>query len=264
MTASCYGRVESLLVQFGSGLIFGLKKTSTDQHPNMSGAIHLICLALFGWPVSGASVEAQKTSQVCYLCNHDNCPAVEYVYDHLTDLTLWSRGKMADLPPCPTTSPAQSGKCLLCVENQKVYAVCESEIIKPVFEGQGNSMPIIKANCPSIVSTDQTVCLSSPGGAGGLARHPDPNVPTLTPDGTGELSKEAKIAIGVPATIALLVILVIIIIVALRRRTRSRFCLVSTSEVQSGTPDPVKVIKDQCSYCVSLGKEEEMDLQGGC
>ncbi|XP_014057406.2 uncharacterized protein isoform X2 [Salmo salar] len=165
---------------------------------------------------------------------------------------------MADLPPCPTTSPAQSGKCLLCVENQKVYAVCESEIIKPVFEGQGNSMPIIKANCPSIVSTDQT------GGAGGLARHPDPNVPTLTPDGTGELSKEAKIAIGVPATIALLVILVIIIIVALRRRTRSRFCLVSTSEVQSGTPDPVKVIKDQCSYCVSLGKEEEMDLQGGC
>lgn len=49
----------------------------------------------------------------------------------------------------------------------------------------------------------------------------DPNVPTLTPDGTGELSKEAKIAIGVPATIALLVILVIIIIVALRRRTRS-------------------------------------------
>ncbi|XP_029602112.1 uncharacterized protein LOC115186691 isoform X5 [Salmo trutta] len=177
---------------------------SGKQHPNMSGAIHLICLALFGWPVSGASVEAQKTSPVCYLCNHDNCPTIESVYDHLTDLTLWSR------------------------------------------------------DCPSIVSTDQT------GGAGVLAGPPDPNVPTLTPDGTGELSKEAKIAIGVPATIALLVILVIIIIVALRRRTRSRFCLVSTSEVQSGTPDPVKVIKDQCSYCVSQGKEEEMDLQGGC
>lgn len=120
--------------------------TQTDLKLSVVTLIFDVVLCLTSLLYSSLCLAAQKTSQVCYLCNHDNCPAVEYVYDHLTDLTLWSRGKMADLPPCPTTSPAQSGKCLLCVENQKVYAVCESEIIKPVFEGQGNSMPIIKAS----------------------------------------------------------------------------------------------------------------------
>ncbi|KAK6291056.1 hypothetical protein J4Q44_G00385440 [Coregonus suidteri] len=191
----------------------------------MSGAIHptfAVCLALClaGWAVSGASVKAQKTSPVCYLCNDKKCQTVESVYDHFKDhFTLWSRGKMAEIPPCNTTSPLPSGECLVCVDNQKIYAVCDSEIIKPVFEGQDNSMPAIEANCTSIFSTDGT------GGSGGLASLPDPNAPTLTPDGTGGLSKEVNITIGVLAPMAFLVIL--FIIVALCRRTRS----MSTSEV---------------------------------
>lgn len=93
------------------------------------------------------SLAAQKTSPVCYLCNDTQCQNIESVYDHWTDhLTLWSRGEMAPLPPCPTIPPPPSGQCLLCVESQKVYAVCDSEIIKPVFEGQGSSMPVIEAS----------------------------------------------------------------------------------------------------------------------
>ncbi|XP_031692943.1 uncharacterized protein LOC109905840 [Oncorhynchus kisutch] len=187
----------------------------------MSRAIHPICLALClaGWAVSGASVEGEKTSPVCYLCNHDNCPTVEYVYDHLTaNLTLWSRGKMVDLPPCPTHSPLSSGGCLVCVDNQKIYAVCDSEIIKPVFEGQGNSMPIIKANCKSIVSTDWT----------------DPNVPTSTPGGTGRLSKEEEITIGILA--ATLSFLAILVIVAWRYKDQIKCLPVALPAVKSGEP----------------------------
>ncbi|XP_029552923.1 uncharacterized protein LOC115152306 isoform X2 [Salmo trutta] len=170
-----------------------------------------LALCLAGWAVSGASFEAQKTSPVCYLCNDTQCQNIESVYDHLTDnLTLWSRGEMASLPQCPTTPPP-SGKCLLCVESQKVYAVCDSEIIKPVFEGQGSSMPVIEANCPSTVSTDET------GGPGGFAGSPDPNPPTMTPDVTGRLSKEKIIAI-VLIPIAFFVILILVV---LRRRTSS-------------------------------------------
>ncbi|KAM9503215.1 uncharacterized protein ACWYII_000617 isoform 2-T2 [Salvelinus alpinus] len=186
----------------------------------MNESILPICLALClaGWAVSGASVEAQKTSPVCYICNDSKCATVESVYDHLTaNLTLWSRGEMAALPPCPITSPRPSGKCLLCVKRQEVCAACASEIIKPAFEGQGSSMPVIKANCTGIVSTDQT------GGAGGLAWRPDPNAPAMTPDGTGRSSKETRIAIvSIPILFLVIVIVIIILIVVLRRRTRSR------------------------------------------
>eukprot|EP00063_Salmo_salar_P028807 XP_014003642.1 PREDICTED: uncharacterized protein LOC106573259 [Salmo salar] len=162
----------------------------------MNGSILPIFLALClaGWAVSGTSFEAQKTSPVCYLCNDTQCQNIESVYDHFTDnLTLWSRGEMAPLPPCPTIPPPPSGKCLLCVESQKVYAVCDSEIIKPVFEGQGSSMPVIEANCTGIVSTVQT-------------------------GGTGRLSKEKIIAI-----VLIPIVFFVILIVVLRRRTSSIF-----------------------------------------
>ncbi|XP_029552924.1 uncharacterized protein LOC115152306 isoform X3 [Salmo trutta] len=167
-------------------ILFYFFADTPQKHPKMNGSILPIFLALClaGWAVSGASFE-------------DN-------------LTLWSRGEMASLPQCPTTPPP-SGKCLLCVESQKVYAVCDSEIIKPVFEGQGSSMPVIEANCPSTVSTDET------GGPGGFAGSPDPNPPTMTPDVTGRLSKEKIIAI-VLIPIAFFVILILVV---LRRRTSS-------------------------------------------
>ncbi|XP_029489393.1 uncharacterized protein LOC115108986 [Oncorhynchus nerka] len=197
----------------------------------MNGSMLPICLALClaGWAVSGASIEAQKTSSVCYLCNDTQCQNIESFYDHLTtNSTLWSRGEMAKLPPCPTTSPPPSGKCLLCVKSQKVYAVCDSEIIKPAFEGQGISMPVIKANCTGIVSTDQM------DGAGGLTWSPDPIAPTMTPDGTGRLSKETRFAI---VSIPIAFSVIFILIVVLRRRTRSSVVWCphqrSTSEVHS-------------------------------
>ncbi|XP_036834997.1 uncharacterized protein LOC118964788 isoform X2 [Oncorhynchus mykiss] len=185
-----------------------------QKHSNMNGSILPICLALClaGWAVSGTSIEAQKTSSVCYLCNDTQCQNIESVYDHLTtNSTLWSRGEVAKLPPCPTTSPPPSGKCLLCVKSQEVYAVCDSKIIKPAFEGQGSSMPVIEANCPSIVSTDQT------DGAGGSAWSPDLFAPTMTPEGTGRLSKETRITI---VSILFAFSVIFILIVVLRRRTR--------------------------------------------
>nr|XP_029489394.1 uncharacterized protein LOC115108986 isoform X2 [Oncorhynchus nerka] len=83
-------------------------------------------------------------------------------------------------------------------------------------------------DCTGIVSTDQM------DGAGGLTWSPDPIAPTMTPDGTGRLSKETRFAI---VSIPIAFSVIFILIVVLRRRTRSSVVWCphqrSTSEVHS-------------------------------